>query len=175
MTSGELSRMIKTRPLPGELIRIDASEEERAALSVRFGLSAIESLHAEVRLEQNTKAIRAAGRLRAAIIQPCAVSAEDFLVNITEPLDLRFVEERALPECEGNDIEIELAADDCDEITYAGEMFDLGEAIAQSLGLAIDPYAEGPNAQAARQAAGIVQEGNELGPLAAALSALKKD
>ncbi|MEM8726635.1 MAG: DUF177 domain-containing protein, partial [Pseudomonadota bacterium] len=69
---------------------------------------------------------------------------------------------------------IELDAEDCDEIEYAGDMFDLGEAVAQTLGLAIDPYAEGPNADAARKAAGIVEEGEQDGPLAAALTALKK-
>lgn len=176
MKNGELSRMIKARPLPGDIIVIEASEGERAALAARFGLSTIESLRAEITLEQKARAIRASGTLRAAIIQPCAVSAEDFAVSIDEPLDLRFVEESSvLPTSEGEDIEIELAADDCDEITYAGDMFDLGEAIAQSLGLAIDPYAEGPNADATRKAAGIVQEGEALGPLAAALAGLKKD
>jgi hypothetical protein len=52
-------------------------------------------------------------------------------------------------------------------------MFDLGEAVAQTLGLAIDPYAEGPNADAARKAAGIVAEGEQDGPMAALLAALK--
>lgn len=54
-------------------------------------------------------------------------------------------------------------------------MIDLGEAVAQSLGLAIDPYAIGPDADTARKEVGIVQEGEQEGPLAAALAALKKD
>ncbi|MFN3991053.1 MAG: YceD family protein [Erythrobacter sp.] len=176
MSTPELSRLVKTRPLPGEVIVIEAGAEERAALAARFGLSAIDSLRAEIALEARPKAIRASGRLTAAIIQPCAVSGEDFPVAIDEPLDLRFVEASARPaQAADAEIEIELAADDCDEIEYAGEMFDLGEAVAQSLGLAIDPYAEGPGADAARQAAGIVQEGEQLGPLADLLAAFKKD
>ncbi|OBV11245.1 YceD family protein [Erythrobacter dokdonensis] len=171
----ELSRMIKTRPLPGAPVVIEADEVERAALAERFGLGAVRSLRAEVSLEAKPRAIRATGSLRADIMQPCAVSGEDFPVTIEEPIDLRFVEEdaRSLPEDE--DAEIELEADDCDEIGYAGDMFDLGEAVAQTLGLAIDPYAEGPNADAARKAAGIVREGEQEGPLAAMLAALKKD
>jgi uncharacterized metal-binding protein YceD (DUF177 family) len=141
----ELTRMIKARPLPGGPVVIEASAEERAAL---------------------------AGRLTAAIQQPCAISGEDFPVTIDEAIDLRFIEARQRPASEGE--EIELKADDCDEIEYAGEMFDLGEAVAQTLGLAIDPYAEGPDADAARKAAGIVQEGEQLGPLADLLGALKK-
>ena len=176
MSDPELSRMIKVRPLPGEVIVIEASEAERAALATRFGISAVEALRAEVTLEAKPKAIRASGRLTAAIMQPCAVSGEDFAVAIDEPLDLRFVEARARPVPSADEeIEIELEADDCDEIDYTGEMFDLGEAIAQSLGLALDPYAEGPGADAARKAAGIVREGEQLGPLADMLAALKKD
>ncbi len=169
----ELSRMIKARPLPGGAVVIEASPEERTALAARFGLGAVESLRAEIALEQKPRAIRATGRLRAAIMQPCAVSGEDFPVTIDEPVDLRFVEEGQRPATP--DEEIEFEADDCDEIEFSGEMFDLGEAVAQTLGLVIDPYAEGPNADAARVAAGIVQEGEQLGPLADLLSALKKD
>jgi uncharacterized metal-binding protein YceD (DUF177 family) len=154
---------------------IEASPEERAALAARFGLGAVESLRAEISLEQKPRAIRASGRLKAAIMQPCAVSGEDFPVTIDEPIDLRFIEENHRPIAEDAEIELELESDDCDEIDYAGDMFDLGEAVAQTLGLAIDPYAEGPGADAARKAAGIVQEGEQEGPLAALLAGLKKD
>jgi uncharacterized metal-binding protein YceD (DUF177 family) len=169
----ELSRMVKARPLPAGQVVIEATAEERAALAGRFGLGAVESLRADVALEQKPRAIRATGRLTAQIMQPCAISGEDFPVTIDEPIDLRFVEVGQRPVSE--DEEIELEADDCDEIDYAGEMFDLGEAVAQTLGLAIDPYAEGPNADAAREAAGIVQEGEQDGPLAALLAGLKRD
>lgn len=176
MTTGELVRMIKVRPLPGEMIVIEASAAEQAALAERFGLTAVTALRAEISLEAKATAIRASGRLKAAILQQCAVSGEDFAVQIDEPVDLRFVEASLHPAANEAEIEIEieLEADDCDEIAYSGEMFDLGEAVAQTLGLAIDPYAEGPNADAARKAAGIVQEGEQLGPLAAALAGLKK-
>lgn len=165
--------MVKARPLPAGVVVIEASPEERAALATRFGLGAVDSLRAEVTLEQKPRAIRATGRLTAQIMQPCAISGEDFPVAIDEPIDLRFVEDNQRPATE--DEEIELEADDCDEIEYTGEMFDLGEAVAQTLGLAIDPYAEGPNADAARKAAGIVQEGEQDGPLAALLAGLKKE
>lgn len=171
----ELIRMVKARPLPAGLVVIEANAEERAALAVRFGLGAVTDLRAEVALDQKARAIRATGRLKAAIMQPCAISTEVFPVMIDEPVDLRFVEDSGRPMTEGEALEIELEADDCDEIAFTGDMFDLGEAVAQTLGLAIDPYAEGPNADAARKAAGIVREGEQLGPLAAALSALKKD
>ena len=51
-------------------------------------------------------------------------------------------------------------------------MIDPGEAVAQSLALAIDPFAEGPGAEEARRRAGILSE-SAAGPFAA-LAALKK-
>lgn len=178
MNATELSRPTRARQLPADPVIIEASEEERAALAKRFGLPRIDSLRAEVTLAEGGKAVLATGMLEAAIVQNCAVSHEEFDVAIHEPLALRFVEEGTIPAAlsEDDEIEIELSADDCDEMEFSGEMFDLGEAIAQSLGLAIDPYAIGPDADAVRKDAGIVQEGEQAdGPLAAALAALKKD
>jgi uncharacterized metal-binding protein YceD (DUF177 family) len=177
MSAPELSRIVKARLLPGDPVKVAADEAERASLSARFGLPAIESLSATIELEKSGKSVKANGRLTASIQQICAVSGEEFATAIDEPITLRFVEEGTLEPAlsEDGEIEIELEADDCDEIEYSGETFDLGEAIAQTLGLAIDPYAEGPNANSARKAAGIVAEGEQEGPLAAALSALKKD
>lgn len=170
----ELTRMVKARPLPAGAVVIEATDAERAALAARFGLGAVESLRAEVALEPKPSAIRATGRLRAKILQPCAVSGEDFPVTIDEAVDLRFVEQHQRPAPAEEDMEIELVADDCDEIEFTGDMFDLGEAVAQTLGLAIDPYLEGPNADAFRAATGIVKEGEQMGPLADLLAGLKK-
>ena len=177
MSAPELSRMVKARSLPAEPVVIEADEAERAALARRFGLPRVDSLRAEVTLEEDGKAVLATGRLEAAVQQNCAVSHEEFAVVIDEPLALRFVEEDAIDPAlsEDEEIEVELSPEDCDEIEYSGEMFDLGEAVAQSLGLAIDPYAIGPEADTARKEVGIVQEGEQEGPLAAALAALKKD
>ncbi len=177
MSAPEFSRLVKARQLPAAALVLEASEAERAALANRFGLPAILSLRAEILLEQDGKAVRANGSLSARIMQNCAVSGEEFEVAIDEPLALRFVEEGHIAPAlsEDEEIEIELSPDDCDEIEYTGESFDLGEAVAQSLGLAIDPYAEGPNADAARRDAGITGDDAPSGPLAEALKALKGD
>ena len=177
MKTSELSRPVKLRPLPGETVSIDASEAERSALAQRFALPAIEKLNAKIDLEQDGKAVRATGTLLAQIIQSCAISGEDFATTIAEPLAMRFVEEGSIDPAllDDEEIEIELSADELDEIEYSGDSFDLGEAIAQSLGLAIDPYAEGPNADAVRNSAGISSDDEPSGPLAEALKALKKD
>jgi len=172
----ELSRKIKVKGLPGDAVTIDADTSEREALATRFGIPGIDRLHASVSLEQCGSSIRATGTLDAAIRQTCAISGEDFPARIREEVDLRFVQEETSPAVENEDgeIEVELDLTDSDEIEYAGDTFDLGEAVAQTLGLAIDPYAEGPTAEDARAKAGIFAEGEQDGPLAEALAALKK-
>lgn len=164
----EFPRMIDVRQAQGKQVRLSANEAERAALARRFGLVAIGRLEAEVVLDRDDRTVDAVGRFRAEIVQSCAVSGEDLPVSIDEPIVLRFVPATTAPEPVG---EIELDSGKCDEIDYEGDSFDLGEAVAQSLGLAIDPFATGPQAEEARRKAGLAQE-SESGPFAA-LAALK--
>lgn len=172
--ASELERLVKVKGLPGEAFIVEADERERGALASRFGLEQINHLRAVVELEQRPTAIRATGTVSASFLQPCAISGESFAVEIEEPLDLRFVEASAADTLADENLEIELEADDCDEIDYSGDAFDLGEAVAQTLGLAIDPYAQGPNADEARAQAGVTREGEGEGPLADMLRGLKK-
>lgn len=163
MSAPEFSRMLDVRQIEGKHTRLEPSAAERAALADRFGLVRIDSLVADLELVRDGRIVDARGRLVAAIVQPCAVSAEDLEVSIDEPLFFRFVPES---DVQVLDEEIELDASACDEIGYAGSQFDLGEAVAQSLGLAIDPYLTGPQADAARKAAGIGAP-EDHGPFAA--------
>jgi len=176
----EMPRLVKARPLPADPVVIEADAAERDALARRFGLGGIDSLRAEVVLEEKgphkSGVIRASGVLSAAVQQICAVSNENFPVTLSEPFELRFVPAatRAMATDGDEPPEIELEREELDEIEYAGDSFDLGEAVAQTLGLAIDPYAEGPGAEAARRKAGITNEGEHYGPLAAGLAAVLK-
>ncbi len=166
----ELSRPCDATRLPAAEQVIVASQHECTALAKRFGLVAVNALEARIMLKADGPTVRATGRLTADIVQSCAVSGEDLPVQIAEPIALHFVPPADSPESEE---EIELEADELDEIEMDGTRFDLGEAVAQSLALAIDPYLEGPNAEQARRKAGIVSEGAS-GPLADALKGLLK-
>lgn len=163
MTGPEFTRPIDVRQAQGLCPKLEADEAERAALARRFGLVRIDRLEAALELTRKDRVVEASGTLSAAFIQPCAVSGDDVAVSVNEPVAFRFVPEgdHATP-----DEEVELAADELDEIEYAGTQFDLGEAVAQSLALAIDPYLAGPNAEKARARAGLLGEENS-GPFAA--------
>ncbi|MFZ1744226.1 MAG: DUF177 domain-containing protein [Pontixanthobacter sp.] len=171
MSASELSLLVKPKAIAEVPYVIEANEAQRDALARRFELSEVRSLRADIVLTPEGAVIKADGTLKAAWLQQCAVSGEDFSVKINEALHFRFVP--AAAEVPGE--EVELAEDDLDEIDYDGDVFDLGEAVAQSLGLAINPFATGPNADKIREEKGIAAEGEQDGPLAEMLKALKKD
>lgn len=170
MNQPEFSRVVDTREADGKHVSLSANEAERAALARRFLIVRIDRLEAEVTLERTGKHFDARGTLVADIVQSCAVSAEDLPVQVRETLSFRFV-----PEAQHRqpDEEVELDAGALDEVDYSGTSLDVGEAVAQSLALAIDPFAVGPEAENARQRAGLLGEG-QAGPFAA-LAALKRD
>lgn len=165
----EYSYPIDLRQVNDVPLTLAPDEAARRRLAGRFGITAIPAMQATVQLVREGERVTATGRLVADVIQACRISAEDFPVHIDEPVHLRFVPlvGEIVP-----DEEIELTADDCDEIEYSGTAFDLGEALAQTLALAIDPFAEGPNADAFRAEHGLAGE-TSTGPFAA-LAALKK-
>lgn len=172
----EFSRRLSLRQITGQPVELEASEAESSALARRFAIGAIERLVARVTLERDGERVAAEGRLQARIVQSCAVSGDDFPVAIDEAIAFRFVPADTLtPESDVADIEIELEEDDLDEVGYSGETFDLGEAIAQSLALSIDPYAVGPDAEGVREKVGLESDDAPRGPLAEALAGLKKD
>ncbi|MDE2406048.1 MAG: DUF177 domain-containing protein [Sphingomonadales bacterium] len=168
MSTPEFSRVIDLRSITDKPVALAATAPECAALARRFDLVAVHRLEATVTLVRDKDTVRADGRIHAEIVQACAISAEDLAVAIDEPLSLRFV-----PPVTGYkpDEEIEIDERMCDEIEFTGGRFDLGEAVAQSLALAIDPFLTGPQADAARAAAGLADPA-ATGPFAA-LAALK--
>ena len=173
MRAPEMSRIIKLDRLPDGAMRIEASEDERRRLAGRFGLPAVHELVATIRLTREGEAIAAAGNLTARFEQACAVSGEAFANTVEEPVALRFVPAYSHADTGDEEEEIELSEDELDEVPYEGQSFDLGEAIAQSFGLAVDPYARGPEADAAREDSGL--DNPETGGAFAALAALRKD
>ncbi len=167
--SPEFSRPFDRRQITAGKVELTANEAERAALAERFSLVSVDSLKATLSLEDDGEIVNVQGRLRAKIVQSCAVSGDDLASSIDEELTLRFV---PLRDAEAEEVELE--EDELDEIPYEGTAFDLGEAVAQSLALAIDPYAIGPNAETVRDEHDLTEKAPS-GPLQEALSKLKKD
>ena len=150
-------------------VSIDASADERAAVAARFDLVALDELMAIATLTASALGIEARGQLTARVVQRCVVTADPVAAQIDEPFTLRFVE----PDLMASDLEeLELSDADCDLIEVDKGSVDLGEAVAQTLGLALDPF---PRCEAERARAEERKwvAGDEVGPFAALQGLLK--
>lgn len=130
----------------GRTVTVEADAAECAALARRMGIPAIHALSCRFRLVAGEAgAVQAEGELRARLLQDCVVSLEPFESELVEPFRLRFVPAAEAADAEEEDAPLDLEADD--ELPYHGGSIDLGEAVAEQLALALDPYPRKPGAR----------------------------
>ncbi|MDP9086213.1 MAG: DUF177 domain-containing protein [Pseudomonadota bacterium] len=154
----------------GQRMDLTADEAERASVAKRLDLLALSRFEAHVVLARDAKIVTAQGRVRAQLDQACVATGDPVPVRIDEAFTLRFAPP---PTVEGPEPEIELGSDELDTVFHDGLSIDLGEALADTLGLALNPYPRGPNAEVALKEAGVLSEG-EAGPFAM-LAQLKRN
>ena len=163
----EFSRTVRIDTLgasPRQL-SIGANAEERAALAERFGLVELGRLSAEAVLTRNGEDVRAVGTLSGSVTQSCVATGQPVPADIEEDFDIIF---RPQPAPTGSEEEIELGESEMDVVFYDGGSVDLGEAVAETLSLALDPYPRSAEADAALRQAGVKREEEvePAGPLA---------
>lgn len=164
----EFSRPVKADQIKRltEQTHIAANAAERTALARRFGLSALDRLEAAYSLTEENGAVMARGRVRAALAQPCVATGVPVREVIDTDFLLRFViEGEDAPEGD----ELELDAEDCDTIGYDGQVIDMGEAVAETVALAMTPFPRAPDADVYLKEAGVLKE-DQAGPFAALLA-----
>jgi uncharacterized metal-binding protein YceD (DUF177 family) len=162
MSSGFDCRLPLAQLRDGERIDLVADDKDCAAIARRLGLESVERLEAHAVIARDGEQVKVTGRIRAALAQSCVASGEPVPARIDERFDLVF-----LPEPKGRpDEEVELGAAEMDVVFHDGSAIELGQAIADTLALTLDPFPRGPNADAALKAAGVLSEG-EAGPFAA--------
>ena len=142
------------RPLPAarvteaeQVFPVEANAAECAALAARMGLVALGSLSCPFRLRRLASGadfvIEAHGRLRAEVVQICVVSLDPFPAVVEEDFTVHFVSAADGP---AEDDLADFDPEAVDEIPIAGGVLDLGEAAAEQLALALDPYPRKPGA-----------------------------
>jgi len=148
MSKPELSRIMRLDRIgpnetPHEVV---ASAAECASLARRFGIPGIVSLTCRFVLRRLPgSVVSAEGLLEARVTRICVATLEAFDAPVRESFRFRFVPEDMLSDS------IDPDADD--EIPYQHDTIDLGEAAAQQLALALDPYPRKPGARMADVAA----------------------
>jgi uncharacterized metal-binding protein YceD (DUF177 family) len=155
----------------GERIDLSADEAERRRIAERLALRSLDRLDAHATLERKGEIVRARGRLKAAFCQSCVVTDEPVDAHADEPFDIYFLPE---PSASSPDEEVELHESDCDVVFHDGNAIDLGEAIADTLALTLDPYPRSAGAEATLKEAGILTE-EEAGPFAALAKLTRSD
>ncbi len=118
------------------VVEIAADAGERAALARRFGVAGIESLAATVRLERDGDAVRLSAHFVADVVQSCVVTLEPVASRIAQDFGALFA-----PAAEAvGTVEVAAVGDDDLAEPLSGDTIDLGEVVAENLGLNLDPY-----------------------------------
>jgi uncharacterized metal-binding protein YceD (DUF177 family) len=138
----EFSRPVEIHRLgDSELVhKISATAEERAALARRFDILAVDRLEAKVTLRRTRAGLKLAGRLDADVVQACVATTEPVPATVSHDFTVIYGDIS-----EGADVEIDLDENDPVEPMPEGAL-DIGEAVAQELALALDPYPRAPGA-----------------------------
>lgn len=150
----EFSHIIHLRDLEDEpvTLTLDANDESRRALAERFGLLDITRLVASVKAEKTGKrGIRLSGSIDAEVVQSCVTSLKPVDANVKEDFSVRFVPSDEI-EAGSEEEDAWIDAEGTEDVEpLVGEKVDVGEVVAQSLSLSLDPY---PRAEGAELSSG---------------------
>lgn len=133
----EFSRPLQTDRVPktGSYEKLSAEPQELKALAKRMKIPAIHSLTAEMRATPwRGGGIKLEGHLTADLEQVSVISLEPFRETVSVPVSRYFLPPGAVVENEQED--------DADPIE--GGWIDLGEVVAETLALDLDPYPRKP-------------------------------
>lgn len=142
----EFSRIVQISRLSPNGIEEDfkAKPAERSALAKRFDLLELTLLEAELVLKpDNDQTISVTGTIDADITQCCVVTLEPVSTHLNFPVDVILLPEKLREAGEDFSLKDEL---DSEVEFFSGDKIDLGELVAQQLGVAIDPYPRKQNA-----------------------------
>ena len=119
---------------------ISAEAAEREALARRFDLLSLDRLEAELHLRRiGGGMVRLWGRFSAEVVQACVVSLEPVASAIEQDFTVLYG-----PTQPGKSVMVDLETEVAEP--FDGEAIDIGEAVAQQLALALDPYPRAPGA-----------------------------
>ncbi len=139
--------------LTQNIMALEANDKQCAALAIRFDLPAIYSLKANIIMADNPIQMR--GQMNAQIDQICVATGATIKSVIEEDIIINFMENTTV---DPKDSEVQLEDEDCEVMFYNGREIDIGEAIAQSLYLAIDPFPRIDDADAILKKLGVISE-----------------
>lgn len=152
VTPPEMSRPHAPDRIPPDGLTgtLEATPEERAALAQRFGLPSIDALSGEFHLKTvaGGPMVRLTARFAADLTQTCVVTLAPFPTRVEDSFEMVFGTEGD-DYRPGQEIHLDMDAADPPEPFDANGMVDVGEAVAEHLSLALDPFPRKPGAEVA--------------------------
>lgn len=137
----EFSRPLDVTRVPpqGCTETVTADPKECLALAERFGLPAIHSLTAELKVSRwRGEGLKFKGHIKADIDQACVVSLDVFRSMLEDRFESYFLPARSVA---GAD---EAAIEESDAEPFENGIIDMGEVVAEATALALDPYPKKP-------------------------------
>ncbi|MFQ5765944.1 MAG: YceD family protein [Rhodospirillales bacterium] len=155
----EFSRLVEPNSLDeqGTSMTIEADAGERARLAERFGLVALDSFSATLRLtpEKGGHMVRLEGTLTADVIQSCVVTLEPLKASLETAVERLYDTAAEAPLSAGAAFDFD--AQDPPEAAPDGRI-DIGEAAAEELALALNPFPRKPDITFSGYASGRVSD-----------------
>lgn len=142
----EFSRIVDVTRLghTAHAITIEANAAECAALARRFGLVSLDRLSAALTIQHHgdNGLIELSGRFFARLRQACVITLDPVPADIDQPIRLFYGEAAEIDGTIADPLALE---DDAEPLDHG--QIDCGEAVAQQLALALDPYPRAPGAK----------------------------
>lgn len=174
----EFSRLIVVEPCTEDkVIEVQAEPAERAALAERFGLLSLDRLSAAgiLHISDSGRVARLDASIVADVVQSCVVTLDPVASHIEERLSVTYARNPGAPTRSAMAKEIQVRVDEEDEpepIPDTG--IDIGEAVAECLGLALEPYPRAANAETALESMNSPPDNKERESPFAVLEKLKR-
>lgn len=139
----EFSRPVDVSAIPdaGLELRLQATDEELAALARRLDVLGLRALTATLRVARwKAGGIHLSGPYEAEVLQTCVITLDPLARHYRENVERYFLPARRLAQTdERASLIIDAESDDPPD-AFSGSHLDLGEIVTEALALALDPY-----------------------------------
>lgn len=154
MHGAEFSLMVAAADVPpaGTELRFEADAAARERLARRYDIPELARLSGTARIRPYRKeGLTLECRFEATLVQTCVVTLDPVTQTVDEEFVQRYLPEHLIgpvtaPSESDREVMVDLDAEDAPEPMNAGKI-DVGEAVAERLALAIDPYPRKPEAR----------------------------
>lgn len=127
--------------------RLEAPESQLSDLADRFKLVALNSFNAtaNVNIDTKTKTIWIKGDISADLVQQCVVTLGDVPEKVAESFELMLVSPETAEQLDEDEVYLDPTAPDYD--AFDGPTVPVGDMVAQTLAVLMDPYPKQADAE----------------------------